>query len=44
MSTLEIILYSLLGAGTLAYVIYCIVKIIKGKKKKDEAKTNADDM
>lgn len=44
MSTLEIILYSLIATGTLAYIIYCIVKMMKGRKKKNENKTNANDM
>lgn len=36
MSVLEIILYSVLGIGTLTYVIITIIKWKKGKKKKEE--------
>lgn len=46
MSVLEIILYSLLGGGTLAYVIYVIVKAVKIKKgtwKKNPRKEEEDD-
>ena len=35
MSVLEIILYSVLGAVTITYVVVSIIKIKKGKKKKD---------